>query len=243
METIKKQTVGEEEVRLALKALGSKKEGRYRPLTDEQYQKAIESGKKKLATEVHAMTSEFDAGRDEMRIVFSSGQVMVIAIKEIPELRNLPPEQLSLAYITPGGSALSIDEADVDISMSFLSRIAVPLSSARAVVAANNGTVHTEAKAEAARRNGTLGGRPPKIQSVLIDKGTSNMTKHYPHGLDNRQRDQDGRIRQKRSDTLVGTLRKELGENFEKEYRSDTKLGTILKDKGVSSLDQLKKKK
>ena len=40
------------------------------------------------------------------------------------------------------------------------------------------------------------------------------MTKHYPKGLDGRMRDQDGEIRQKRSDTLVKTLRNEYGENF-----------------------------
>jgi hypothetical protein len=33
------------------------------------------------------------------------------------------------------------------------------------------------------------------------------MTKHFPKGLDGRQRDADGEIRKKRSDTLVGTLR------------------------------------
>jgi hypothetical protein len=33
--------------------------------------------------------------------------------------------------------------------------------------------------------------------------------KHFPKGLDHRQRDQDGEIRQKRGDTLVKTLRKE----------------------------------
>jgi len=40
------------------------------------------------------------------------------------------------------------------------------------------------------------------------------MAKHFPKGLDNRMRDRDGEIRQKRSDTLVGTLRKEYGDNF-----------------------------
>lgn len=35
------------------------------------------------------------------------------------------------------------------------------------------------------------------------------MTKHYPKGLDNRQRDQNGEIRRKRGDTLISTLRQE----------------------------------
>jgi hypothetical protein len=56
-------------------------------------------------------------------------------------------------------------------------------------------------------------------------------------------RDQDGTIREKRSDTLVKTLRKEYGEEVADGYRSDAKLGTILKKEGLESLDQLLKKK
>lgn len=68
------------------------------------------------------------------------------------------------------------------------------------------------------------------------------MTKHYPKGLDGRMRDQNGEIRKKRSDTLVGTLRDEYGDKLAKGYRADAKLGTVLKREGLESLDQLLKK-
>ena len=67
-------------------------------------------------------------------------------------------------------------------------------------------------------------------------------TKHFPKGLDNRMRDQNGEIRQKRSDTKVETLRKTYGEDFAKGYRADAQLGTVLKREGVNSLDQLLKR-
>ena len=67
--------------------------------------------------------------------------------------------------------------------------------------------------------------------------------KHYPKGLDGRQRDQNGQIRKKRSDTKVGTLRAEYGDNFAAGYRADTKLGTVLKKEGVDTLDQLLRKR
>jgi len=67
--------------------------------------------------------------------------------------------------------------------------------------------------------------------------------KHYPKGLDNRMRDQNGEIRKKRSDTKIETLRKEYGDNFAKGYRSDATLGTVLKKEKADSLDQLLKKK
>lgn len=69
------------------------------------------------------------------------------------------------------------------------------------------------------------------------------MTKHYPKGLDGRQRDANGEIRQKRGDTLVRTLRKEYGEDFAKGVRSDARLDTVLERNGANSLSELLKKK
>ena len=64
---------------------------------------------------------------------------------------------------------------------------------------------------------------------------------HCNDGLDGRCRDADGEIRHKRSDTLVGTLRREYGDDFASYFRSDAKLGTVLRDAGAKSLsDYLK---
>jgi len=53
-------------------------------------------------------------------------------------------------------------------------------------------------------------------------------------GLDGRHRDKNGRIDEKRGDTLVRTLRKEYGEDFLRGRRSDTKLSTVRKDTDMS---------
>jgi len=67
------------------------------------------------------------------------------------------------------------------------------------------------------------------------------MSKHCDTGLDDRCRDGDGEIRHKRSDTLVGTLRKTYGPDFASDFRSDAKLGTVLEDAGADTLtDYLK---
>lgn len=58
-------------------------------------------------------------------------------------------------------------------------------------------------------------------------------------GLDNRVRDSAGEIRQKRSDTLIGTLRETYGPNFAKGYRSDATLQTVLKKEKASNLSSL----
>jgi len=61
------------------------------------------------------------------------------------------------------------------------------------------------------------------------------MAEHYcEEGLDNRCRDNNGRIRQKRSDTLVETLRDEYGPDFAPGFRSDAKLGTVREETGKS---------
>jgi hypothetical protein len=63
------------------------------------------------------------------------------------------------------------------------------------------------------------------------------------HGLDDRYRDADGEIRCKRSDTLVGTLRREYGEDFGEDFRSDAKLATVLRETDSKSLsDYLKRR-
>lgn len=71
------------------------------------------------------------------------------------------------------------------------------------------------------------------------------MAKHECEvGLDQRCRDENGEIRRKRSDTLLGTLREEYGEGFAPGVRSDTKLGTLLERTGAESLsDYLHNKK
>jgi hypothetical protein len=69
------------------------------------------------------------------------------------------------------------------------------------------------------------------------------MPKQCHPGLDDRCRDQDGEIRQKRSDTRVGTLRDTYGPDFAPDFRSDAKLGTVLRETGARSLSDLRKKR
>jgi len=69
------------------------------------------------------------------------------------------------------------------------------------------------------------------------------MGKNCDTGLDNRCRDENGEIRRKRSDTLVGTLRKEYGDDFAGDFRSDATLGTVLRETDSTSLSDFLKHK
>ncbi|MGH6956803.1 MAG: hypothetical protein ACREEW_09100 [Caulobacteraceae bacterium] len=66
------------------------------------------------------------------------------------------------------------------------------------------------------------------------------MTKNP--GLDGRSRDEDGEIRRKRGDTLVGTLRDTYGSDFAAGYRSDMRLDTLLERTGAESLSDYMKR-
>ena len=60
------------------------------------------------------------------------------------------------------------------------------------------------------------------------------MSKDCKTGLDDRCRDLDGEIRQKRGDTLAGTLRKTYGADFASGARSDMRLDTLRERSGTS---------
>lgn len=64
---------------------------------------------------------------------------------------------------------------------------------------------------------------------------------HCDVGLDNRCRDNDGEIRQKRGDTLVKTLRRTYGQDFAPGVRGDTRLDTLRERAGGESLTQMVK--
>lgn len=66
--------------------------------------------------------------------------------------------------------------------------------------------------------------------------------RHCHTGLDDRCRDHDGEIRQKRGDTLVGTLRKTSGPEFAPGVRSDVRLDTLRERTGGSLTRMLKRR-
>jgi len=57
-------------------------------------------------------------------------------------------------------------------------------------------------------------------------------------GLDNRYRDEDGRIRAKNGNTRIDTLRNTYGDNFGDELRGDAHLDTLLDRTGCNSLSE-----
>ncbi len=66
----------------------------------------------------------------------------------------------------------------------------------------------------------------------------STKSKNDAKGMrGDRARNKDGRLRDKRNDTLVGTIEKKY--NIDLGVRSDMKLGTYLQREGIESLNDL----
>lgn len=63
------------------------------------------------------------------------------------------------------------------------------------------------------------------------------MAKDAPGMRGPRSRNQDGRLRDKRDDTHIGTIEKQYGRDFG--VRSDKQLGNFLKETGIASLNDL----
>jgi len=77
-----------------------------------------------------------------------------------------------------------------------------------------------------------------RLEAEFGGGGDPSMNRHCNTGLDERCRDEDGSIRRKRGDTLVGTLRQEYGEDFAPGVRSDKRLDSLLEEADVNSLSE-----
>ena len=80
-------------------------------------------------------------------------------------------------------------------------------------------------------------------QPDQLEESDNMLRQHCNHGLDDRCRDNDGTIREKRGDTLVGTLRDTYGEDFLSEFRSDTRLDTVRERTGLSLSELIHQRK
>jgi hypothetical protein len=77
-------------------------------------------------------------------------------------------------------------------------------------------------------------------QRLFVER-TIAMSKDAPGMRGHRSRNVDGELRQKRSDTHVGTVESAYGRDFG--VRSDMELGNLLRREGVDSLSDLLRRK
>jgi hypothetical protein len=235
-------------------------------ISDKDIKRAKAASRALMESGPRATAARYDQRRARIVVGLDNGIEIVFAPDLAEGLAGAAPAELSAIEISPTGLGLHWPKLDADLYLPAL--LNGVFGSPRWMAGAMGrlgGVSRSSAKVAAARANGRRGGRPRKnaddvASDVFMDENDRRANRgmsepeggrfelkksmaHYPKGLDGRMRDRDGEIRQKRSDTLVGTLRKEYGNNFAQGYRSDAKLGTVLKREGVETLDQLRKKR
>jgi len=108
------------------------------------------------ATNVH-----YDRRRDRVVIGLSSGIEVAFRPRDAQGLERAKPHQLDKIEISPSGLGVHFPKLDADI---YLPALLEGFLGSKRWIAAQigkiGGSVSSKAKAEAARRNGKLGGRP-----------------------------------------------------------------------------------
>ena len=106
--------------------------------------------------------ARYDAARDALDLEFRSGGVITIPRRVVPGLGGASPSALDAVRVSPAGDALSWPSLDVDVYVpGLVERVFGTRLFARAT-GQRGGLRRSTAKADAARANGTKGGRPRK---------------------------------------------------------------------------------
>jgi hypothetical protein len=104
---------------------------------------------------------KYDVKTDALRLTLSSGVRLSVPRTEVPPLAKASPEELALVHPGNGGATISQEDLDVDVFVpGLLDRLFG--HTIRVELGRRSGRTSTPAKARAARKNGSKGGRPKK---------------------------------------------------------------------------------
>jgi hypothetical protein len=134
-------------------------------ISDDAVELASKRAARKKSHYPAAVSVRYDRGTARIIIELESDVGITISPKHLPGLENARPADLEVAQISPSGLGIHFPNLDADV---YLPALLEGLLGTKRWMAARNGEAggkaRTEAKAAAARKNGTLGGRPKKIE-------------------------------------------------------------------------------
>ncbi len=139
----------------------------YKPITEEEYQKGIEAGSNRLMWSLRAESVRYDRVTDKIVVVVSEDLAFEVPRAAISEWQDLTPEEMGGIRLSAVRDALAVGSHDVQVSVGGLLRDRLPEGFFNQAFAQRGGTVRSEAKANAARANGALGGRPRKAAITM----------------------------------------------------------------------------
>ena len=130
-----------------------------------EFERATARGKARRRTSPHATAAAFDKGR--IVIELSTGLTISFRPRDAEGLEHARPADLKDIEISPSGFGLHFPRLDADLYIpALLEGFFGSRRWAAAHLGARGGKATSAAKAEAARANGRLGGRPRKHELV-----------------------------------------------------------------------------
>ena len=106
--------------------------------------------------------ARYDRSADSFRLLFRGGGTMSIPRRLIPGLEDQPASTLNAVTVSPAGDALLWKSIDADVYLPGLVEWAFGRRLFAAATGRQGGSRRSQVKTEAARRNGSKGGRPRK---------------------------------------------------------------------------------
>ena len=150
-------------------------------LTDDEIALARKRGAKKLAGMPTAREAWYDAAHGVLSVILNSGHVVSVQRKHLQELSRVASKSLENAQIVGAGTAILFDEAGVTIGVEDLAKGIYGSESWMAkILGAAGGRAKSAKKAEASRKNGLNGGRPPKMHSAARPKSDKEISAFQP---------------------------------------------------------------
>lgn len=137
-------------------------------ISDDAVELANKRAARKKSHYPAAVSVRYDRHSARLVIELESGVGITISPKHLQGLEEARPADLEVAQISPSGLGIHFPNLDADV---YLPALLEGLLGTKRWMAAKNGEAggkaRTEAKAAAARKNGTLGGRPKKSAAEI----------------------------------------------------------------------------
>jgi hypothetical protein len=135
-------------------------------ITNAAYDAAIATGRAQADSEIRAQAVRYIPDRDAVEIITNRNAGFLIPREWIGALQDVPIKDLTKMEVWPDGSAIELEDHDIQISVHGL-MIAVlpamlPSKVVSAIFASRGGQATSAVKRTSARTNGRKGGRPPK---------------------------------------------------------------------------------
>ncbi len=182
--------------------------------TDSEIDLAIKRAKQYEKYDRRVVKATFSRSTDKLRLILDDGATCAIPRRLIQGLSGAQKRLLKPIQILGGGTGLLWPRLDI----------------AHSVPGLLNGVYGSSRWME--RLNSDLRSRAKPPASAL--RSHAFRRKGQLVGIDSRQRDLDGAVREKSGNTLVSTLRKNYGEEFLSGWPGDTKLHSVRQETDMS---------